>query len=210
LIAADFHDEKLSFNDILAGPAGRVYAGTLYWGETMQRPGRLYLIHPTGRIQEVDDGIELANGLALSPDDRTLYFADSAARRIYSYEVNAQTGELSRRALLVQIAAEDGIPDGLTVDLHGFIWCAQWYGGQVVRYDPDGTIERRIPMPVKQVSSVAFGGKELDELYVTSAAEFWPSHLMPAAIDPKAKMGGTIYRLKTGVQGRPEHTAGLQ
>src|SRR5690349_15774759 len=114
-LVADF------FNDILPDPRGRLYAGTIYWGPNgMEKPGKLYLIEgSTPRI--VDDGIDLPNGLGLSPDDRTLYFADSARRVIYAYDV-APSGDLSRRRVFVQIPSDEGLPDGLTVDRAGFVW----------------------------------------------------------------------------------------
>jgi len=198
------------FNDILPDPRGRLYAGTIYWGPNgMEKPGNLFLIEgSTARI--VDEGIDLPNGLGLSPDDRTLYFADSARRVIYAYDV-APSGSLSRRRIFVQIPTDEGLPDGLTVDRDGFVWCAQWYGAQVVRYDPDGKIERRIPMPVLQVSSLIFGGPDLTDLYVTTAADPWPSALAPAGYDPKApNQGGSLYRIRLEVQGRLDHRAALK
>ena len=87
---------------------------------------------------------------------------------------------------------------------------AQWYGAQIVRYDPDGKVERRIAMPVKQVSSLTFGGKDLTDLYVTSAGASWPSSLMPPGYDPEAPdIGGALYRIRLDVQGKPEHQAGF-
>jgi D-xylonolactonase len=201
--------EALCFNDIRADRRGRVYAGTVYWGAAgMERTGKLFVAEPGG-LRVVDEGIELSNGLAFSPDGRTLYFADSAARRIYSYDVRVETGDLTRRRVFVQVPPEEGLPDGLTVDREGFVWCAQWYGAQVVRYDPEGRVERRIPMPVTQVSSVAFGGEGLDDLYVTTAAEPWPSSLAPPGYDPQAPTGGALYRVRAGVQGLPEPPACL-
>ncbi len=200
----------LVFNDFLAAPGGRLYAGTIYWGAEMERTGCLYLVHPGGGIETVDDGIELANGLALSPDDRTLYFADSAARRIFAYDIHPNSGRLSGRRILVEIPTDDGIPDGLTTDSEGFLWVACWYGGKVLRCDPEGKIERRVPLPALQVSSVAFGGPECTELYVTSAAEPWPSHLAPPGYDASApNQGGALYRLRPGVAGRAGHVASL-
>jgi len=203
-IHADF------FNDILPDPQGRLYAGTLHWGANgLEKPGQL-LLFDSGGVRVVDEGIEIANGLGFSPDDRTLYFADSARRVIYAYDV-AANGNLSRRRVFVQIPKEEGLPDGLTVDRDGFVWCAQWYGAQVVRYDPDGCVERRIPMPVRQVSSVIFGGPDLTDLYVTTAADPWPSSLAPSGYDPKApNQGGSLYRLRTDVQGRLDHRAALK
>jgi D-xylono/L-arabinono-1,4-lactonase len=202
--------EPLFFNDILAAPDGRIYAGTLYWGEEMEKPGCLYLIGRGGTVEIVDEGIELANGLALSPDEHTLYFADSAVRRIYAYEVSAVSGRLSGKRTFVELGVEDGIPDGLTTDSEGFVWCACWYGGQVLRFDPEGRIERRVALPVQQVSSLAFAGPDLMDLYITSAAEPWPSRLAPSGYDPGApNQGGALYRLRAPVPGRAEHVASL-
>jgi D-xylonolactonase len=204
-IVADF------FNDILPDSRGRLYAGTLHWGaKGLEKPGQLLLIE-SGTVRVVDEGIEIANGLGFSPDDRTLYFADSARRAIFAYDVDPATGSLSRRRVFVHVPREEGLPDGLTVDREGFVWCAQWYGSQVVRYDPDGRVERRIPMPVAQVSSVIFGGPDLTDLYITTAADPWPSPLAPPGYDPQAKnQGGSLYRLKTDVQGRPDYRAALR
>jgi len=210
-IVSEHEGEKLVFNDIIADCKGRVYAGALYWGANgMEKTGKLYLIDCDGSVRVVDDGIQLSNGLGFSPDDKTLYYADSAARKIYAYEVAVHTGELSRKRVFADVPADDGIPDGLTVDAEGFVWCAQWYGAQVVRYDPDGKPERRIAMPVRQVSSVAFGGPELSELYITSAADSWPSHLAPPGYDFNAlNMGGSLYRVRVETQGRKEQVASI-
>ena len=109
--------EALFFNDILPDPNGRLYAGTIYWGAGgMEKTGKLYLVEGSGRARVVDEGIEIANGLGLSPDERTLYFADSARRAIYAYDIDPATGDLSRRRVFVQIPREEGLPDGLTVD----------------------------------------------------------------------------------------------
>lgn len=210
-VVAQHEGEILFFNDILADPQGRVYAGTVYWGAGgREKTGKLYLIDTDGTTCVVADGIELSNGLGLSPDDRILYYADTAVRRIYAFDVEAQSGELSNRRVFVQVPGEEGLPDGLTVDVEGFVWSAQWYGGQVMRYDPDGKVERRIPMPVQQVSSVAFGGPELADLYITSAGNSWPSDLAPPGYDFDApNMGGSLYRLRLDIQGRAEHVARL-
>lgn len=201
--------QALCVNDILAGPHGQIYAGTYFWSENgMEKTGALYMIESNGRASVMDEGIRLANGLALSPDDRTLYFADSAVRRIYAYDVDPTTGKLSNRRIFVEVPGDEGIPDGMTTDSEGFLWSAQWYGSQVVRYDPDGRVERRIGLPVTQVSSVAFGGGDYEELYITSAGGPWPSDLAPPGYDFDARnVGGSLYRLIPGVTGKPEHVA---
>jgi D-xylonolactonase len=159
----------------------------------------------------MDEGIELSNGLGLSPDHRTLYYADSTARRIYAYDVSPETGDLGRKRVFVQVPLSEGLPDGLTVDAEGYVWSAQWFGNQVVRYDPDGKVERHIPLPAAQVTSVAFGGPDLADLYLTSAAASWPAwpnRYAPPGYNPdKVELGGSLYRLRLDIQGKAEHQA---
>jgi sugar lactone lactonase YvrE len=140
-ILSEHQGEALFINDAIAEHRGRVYAGTVYWGPSgLVKTGKLYLIDGPGSAKVVDEGIKMANGLGFSPDEKTLYFTDSLARVIYAYDVHPETGELSRKRIFVQIPATEGMPDGMTVDAEGHVWSAQWYGGQVVRYDPDGKV----------------------------------------------------------------------
>ena len=107
----------------------------------------------------------------------------------------------------VQVSSDEGLPDGLTVDEPGYVWSAQWYGGQVVRYDPEENIAGRLELPVKHVSSVAFGGDELTDLYVTTAGKLWRSPLAPPGFDGSGEMSGSLYRVRLNVRGRLEHPA---
>jgi sugar lactone lactonase YvrE len=210
-LAREFEGEPFFFNDITADPQSRVYAGTAYWGpDGMEKPGKLVLFDCGGSIRVVEDGIKLANGLGFSPDNRTLYFTDSAARTIYAYDADPATGALANRRTFVRVPDDEGLPDGLTVDSEGFVWSAQWYGAQVVRYDPDGAVERRIPMPVTQVSSVGFGGDDLMDLYITTAGESWLSPLAPPGYEFDASnIGGSLYRVRLEVPGKTGHFADL-
>jgi D-xylonolactonase len=210
-LASQHESEPLVFNDMIADPDGGVYAGTLYWDERgMTKHGKLFHISPAGKIQVVEDGTELANGLGFSADGRTLYFADSAARAISAYDVDRCDGSLRNKRIFVRVGEDEGIPDGLTVDSEGFVYSAQWYGGQVVRYDPDGKAQQRIKLPVTQVSSVAFGGTDLCDLYVTTAADPWPSALRPSGFDPSAPTGGGLFRIRVQTPGVKEHIARLR
>ncbi len=132
----------LVFNDLIAGPGGRIYGGTLYWGESgMVKKGNLYRVEPDGTVEVEDEGMILSNGLAFSTDNRTLYFSDSGCRSIFSYDVNPESGGLSHRRVFASFFEDEGIPDGITADAEGFIWAALWYGGEIVRIDPDGDYE---------------------------------------------------------------------
>lgn len=206
------HDgEALFLNDAIADSTGRVYAGSVYWGaDGLVKPGKLFLIDRDGSSTVVAEGTGMSNGLGFSSDDRTLYYCDSYRRNIYAFDVDAATGALSNKRVLVEVPLTEGMPDGLTVDAEGYLWSAQWYGSQVVRYAPDGTVERRLEIPVRQVASVMFGGEDLGELYVTSASDPFVCSLSPPGYDYDAKnVGGPLYRTRPGVSGRLEHLADI-
>src|SRR5262249_44534548 len=141
------------------------------------------------------------------PDARTFYLIDSVPGRIYAYDYDAATGAIRNRRVLVQLDRSEGLPDGMTVDAEGFLWIARWFGGGLSRFDPDGVLERRVALPVAQPSSVMFGGADLTELYVTSAALHWESPLAPEGHNYTSPRGGGLYRLRPGVSGRPEYRA---
>jgi D-xylonolactonase len=208
-IVSEDESGPLCFNDMLAAPDGGVYANTMYWNETgMEKTGKLYKIENGGKVTTLDDNFGLANGMGLSPDNKLFYLADSARRLIYVYDVDVADYKVYNRRVFVTVGDEEGIPDGLTVDAEGFVWNAQWYGSQIVRYDPDGKVERRIPVPAKQVSSLEFGGADMTDLYITTAGESWPSALMPPGYDPySGNIGGGLYRLRTDILGKREHVA---
>jgi Gluconolactonase len=207
-IVSEHDGNLLIFNDMIADHEGRIYAGTFYWGKDgMEKTGALYLIDKNSSVHIVDDGIKLSNGLGFSPDNKTLYYTDSGAGCIYKYDVNKNTGALTNKCIFAKIHGTEGIPDGLTVDSEGYVWSALWYGGKIVRFTPEGEIERILVMPVQQVSSVMFGGNNLNDLYITSASEYWPSNLIPPHFNPAAPMGGSLYRVPVDIQGKLEHMA---
>jgi D-xylonolactonase len=198
-------------NDCIADPQGRLFAGSFYYDPSCSYPlGHLMRVDPDHSIHIVDEGIHLGNGLGFSPDEKTLYFTDTVARKIYSYDYEAKTGELKNRRICVGVPGEEGIPDGLTVDAEGYVWSAQWYGGCIVRYDPEGKEERRIQIPAKQVSSLAFGGESLTDLFITSAGKSEPMPVMPPGYDPaQGPMGGQLFRIHLNIQGKAEYKAKL-
>ena len=189
---------------------GRFFAGSCFYDATEKYElGKLIRVDPDGKACVVDDGIHLANGLGFSPDEKTLYFSDSAARRIYAYDYDRASGNVRNRRVFVQVPANEGIPDGLTVDAAGFVWSAQWYGSCIVRYDPDGRMERRIHVPATQTSSVAFGSKGLVGIFVTSAAKSWASPLMPDDAQSGC-FGGALYRINLDVVGKLDYKANIK
>jgi D-xylonolactonase len=203
---------KCQANDCIADPAGRLLAGLFYYDPSKNYPlGKLISVDTDGTAHIIDEGFHLANGLGFSPNKKTLYFTDSVARCIFAYDYDAATGTAKNRRIFVKVPSTSGIPDGLTVDAQGFVWSAEWYGSCVVRYDPDGVIERRIRTPAKQTSSLAFGGPDLSEIFITSAGESAVLPVMPSGYDPlSGYFGGALYSISLDIQGKAEFFANIR
>jgi sugar lactone lactonase YvrE len=187
-----------NLNDGAVDRAGRFWVGSKA-RDWVTPNGALFRCDPDGSIHRMDEGFQLSNGMGWSPDDRRMYFVDSAPRAIYAYDFDPASGAIKNRRTLVRIAEEHGLPDGMTVDAEGFLWVAQWNGGRVVRYDPEGRIERVIAMPVRRPTSVAFGGPDLSTLFITSGTMRMSE--LELAAEPLA---GNLFALETEVQGLPE------
>lgn len=211
-IADSFAGHPLRCNDATADGAGRFLFGTTFYGpDAGSYPlGKLFRLERDGTIAELDDGIHLSNGLGFSPDHRTLYYTDTVLRVIYAYDYDLERGEAANRRLFVKVPDHEGIPDGLTVDAEGFVWSAQWYGGRIVRYAPSGEVDRVVPTPARQTSSLVFGGDDLTDLYVTTAALGVRLSAAPAGYDFAAPdVGGPVYRYNFGIKGRAEYFADI-
>jgi sugar lactone lactonase YvrE len=182
------------FNDVIADPAGRVFCGTM---PAADHSGRLYRLDPDGSLHVLLEGVGIPNGMAFTPDRRRMYFTDSTARRIFLFDYEAATGALSNRRVWLQTPADDGVPDGMTVDSGGGVWSARWNGSALYRYSPDGKEDQRATFPARKVSSVTFGGDEYQDLYVTTA-------LGDGARTGEGPGAGALYRLRPAVRGVPE------
>ncbi|HEX4006209.1 MAG TPA: SMP-30/gluconolactonase/LRE family protein [Acidobacteriaceae bacterium] len=204
LLAREAGGQKCRLNDCLADPEGRVFSGSFHLNpDGTSPPSYLFRIDTDGSVHIADEGISFSNGLAFSPDCSTLYFTDMVARCVYAYDWRRRDGALSNRRVFVRIDRAEGMPDGLTVDAEGYLWIAHWFGGCVTRYDPGGKRERKIQFPAAQISSLAFGGPHLDEIYVTSAALSNCLMLAPEGYDPnRVFVGGPLYRMRLGIQGK--------
>ena len=212
LLISEVEGNKCQMNDCIADPRGRLLAGTCFYDPQAKYPlGKLVTVESDGKARILDDGFHMANGLGFSPDGRTLYFTDSAVRRIYAYDYNLSEGKVSNRRVFVELSDNAGLPDGLTVDTDGFVWSAEWYGSRVVRYDPSGKFEREIRTPAKQTSSLTFGGYDLTDIFITSAALSGPLSLIPRGYDPSSgSSGGALYHVSFDIRGKAEFKADIR
>jgi sugar lactone lactonase YvrE/DNA-binding IclR family transcriptional regulator len=186
------------FNDGKCDRRGRFWAGTLAI-DTTPGHGSLYRLDPDGRCTCVESGFHVSNGLGWSPDDRTFYFTDSGAKRIYAYDFDVETGTLANRRVFVDVPEGSGAPDGMAVDAEGFVWSAHWDGWCITRYDPQGRVDRVINLPVPRPTSCAFGGPDFTTLYVTSARIRLSVQQLA-----EAPLSGSVFAIQTGVKGLPE------
>lgn len=192
------------FNDGAVDCQGRFWAGTMNEEEEKQKPeGVLYRLDSDGSVHVMDTGFIIPNGMGWSPDNTRMYVTDSSKHTIYLYDFDQHTGAIDHRRAFVYTPEEQGVPDGLTVDSEGCVWSAYWGGAKIVRYDPDGSVERVITLPVLQPSSCVFGGKNLNELYITSARKGLSDEQQK-----KYPLSGDLFRLKTTIKGLEKFSFG--
>lgn len=194
------------FNDGKVDGRGRFVIGASTANFANPGPeGGLFRLDPDLRLTRLDSGIHFSNSPCWSPDWATFYFSDSWINTTYAYDYDLETGAVSHRRPFVDTSNLGGLPDGATVDADGLYWVAVFRAGKIAAYRPDGSLERVIEMPVKHVSSVAFGGRKLDQLYVTTiahdvAGEAQGSH--SSGVDDQA---GSLFVIEDiGVSGRQE------
>ena len=201
LVAEIEPDRPLNWlNDGKVDRRGRFFAGTMDSKEDGPS-GALYRLDPDFSVTRVETGIIVSNGPCWSPDDRTFYFQDSWAGEIWAYDYDIATGSIANRRTFAKIdTSRGGAADGSTVDSEGYLWNAQVFDSKIVRYTPDGKVDREIAMPVKKVTSVMFGGPDMDVLYVTSMAKP-PLPRFPG----DGVLRGSLFAIHgLGVEGMPE------
>lgn len=158
------------FNDGKIDRQGRFWAGTMAEDGSGEAKAALFRLDTDGSATQVTNGIQIANGACWSPDANSFYFADSPTRNLYRYDFDTDKGEISNRKLMARTMM-NRYPDGATVDSEGYLWSAQWRGARVERYSPDGRSVGCVPLPVSQATCAAFGGENMDLLFVTSARD---------------------------------------
>ena len=184
-------------NDGRCDRRGRFWVGSM--SKTMERAsGSLYRLE-RGHLAAVDDGIWVANGVCWSPDERRMYLADSHVKTIFVYEFDLAAGTIGPRRVFATMGDRPGVPDGSSVDAEGFIWNAVFDGSCLLRYAPDGRVNRIVQLPVSRPTACAFGGADLATLYLTTAR----FRLAPERLAAEPLAGGLL-ALDVGVKGLQE------
>ena len=183
----------IGYNDAKVDAAGRLWVGT-YDASEIEPRGCLWVLAHREAPRLADSGMAVVNGPAFSPASDRVYVSDSTAKRILVHELH--DGVLAGRRVFAQLTAEEGLPDGLTVDAEGCVWCAHWDGGRVTRFSPDGERLLLIRLPAMRVTSVAFGGASLDELFITTARYGLTEEQLQ-----RTPQAGGLFRVKAPVPG---------
>jgi sugar lactone lactonase YvrE len=194
VIARDIDSDMRRFNDVIADPEGRVYAGTT--GRT-DHSGGLYRIDLDGSVTSLWKGTGCANGMSFTPDLRSLYWTCSTTGIIHIADYDRETGALSNRRPFYVATAEEGTPDGMTIDRAGEVWTARWGGSCLMQLASNARVVQKVQFPVSRVSSATFGGPDLTTLYVTTAGG-QPERPEQQGLD------GALFRVSVPVPGRVE------
>jgi sugar lactone lactonase YvrE len=186
------------FNDGKCDRQGRFWVGTM--DRNLKQPiGKLYRLDADLSLHSIDDDIIISNGPSWSPDGRTFYFNDSPRRVTYRYDFDAASGIARNRRTFVSFESMHGRPDGATVDSEGGLWVAEVHGRRIVRFTPEGKLDRWIDVPCERPTSVCFGGPKLETLYITTST----LGLSQEAI-AKQPLAGALLAVEPGVRGLPE------
>lgn len=209
ILAPPYNPATERFNDGKCDPQGRLWVGTIF--EPRTGPEAALYRYAAGRLDRLAGQATVANGLAFSPDARTLYWSDTTAHRVYAFDFDASDGSLSRQRVFMQFAEKvpgqdlahyGGRPDGAAVDAEGAYWCALFEGQRLLRIAPDGRVLQEVPLPVRCPTMPCFGGPDLRSLFVTTSREKRPAEELAAQ-----PLAGCVLMARVDVPGLPVNFA---
>ncbi|MCD6566801.1 MAG: SMP-30/gluconolactonase/LRE family protein [Bacteroidales bacterium] len=192
------NSSEIRFNDGKCDPAGRLWVGTMSL-TGKQKAGALYCLNNNENIEKKIDSVSISNGIVWSLDNTKMYYIDTPTGKVKEYDYNIATAEISFRRDAIVIPPDMGHPDGMTIDSEGNLWIALWGGSAVGCWNPDdGKLLYKINVPVLNVTSCAFGGENLETLFITTASQGIPQDEME-----KYPYRGGLFKADPGVKGVP-------
>lgn len=184
------------FNDGKCDVSGRFWAGTMALDDSFGA-GSLYCLEVTNTVKTKVEKVTTSNGITWSPDNKTMYYTDTPTNQIVAFDFDIESGSINNKRVVVNIPREMGYPDGMTSDIEGMLWIAHWEGSQVSRWNPvTGNLLESIALPAPLVTSCAFGGENMEELFVTTARVGLTQETLQ-----KYPHSGGVFSIKTGVKG---------
>lgn len=186
------------FNDGKCDPLGNLWVGSLNMPQD-QATGKLYKVAPDGTATEMLDNITISNGIVWTQDAKTMYYIDTPTAKIRAFDFDPATATISNERTAVEVPESLGFPDGMAIDAEDKLWVGMWNGNAVVRFDPEtGEMMSKIPIPAHNVTACAFGGRDLDILYITTA-----SVDMTHDEQQGYPQAGSLFSVRPGVKGVP-------
>jgi sugar lactone lactonase YvrE len=202
LVAAKGEPRHNRFNDGKCDPRGRFLAGTMDRNEK-EDSGALYSLSRQGKLRRMLSHARISNGLAWSPDGRTMYFIDTPTRKVMAFDYDLDTGRLRNGRVIITIDKSFGWPDGMTSDTDGNLWIAMWGGARISQWQPDGTLLAQFGVEAQNVTSCVFGGPGMNELFITTAMVGTEAQTLR-----KFPQTGGVFRMTTHVTGMPTYEFG--
>jgi sugar lactone lactonase YvrE len=187
------------YNDGKCDPRGRFITGTMDHSEK-EASGALYSLSPGSPPKKLLRGLRIANGLAWAPDGKTMYFIDTPTRDVTAFDYDMRTGSAANPRVIIHFEKTFGWPDGMTTDSDGNLWIAMWGGGRISQWTPAGDLLAQFGVPAKNVTSCAFGGARMNELFITTAIV----GMSPAEFRRYPQAGG-VFRMETNLTGMPTY-----
>ncbi len=191
--------DEIRFNDGAVDSKGRFLAGTMGYSP-QPTTGNLYTFSKVSGSRLLISGVGVSNGICWNSDSSLMYFIDSMKQSIQVFDYDLDSGSIANGRELISFDSHLGIPDGMTIDQEGSLWVAMWDGSQILKVNPSGAIEEAIKLPVSRVTSLTFGGADLQDLFITTAQfELSPEDLS------EQPLAGSLFKVRTEVPGYLEN-----
>lgn len=184
------------FNDGKCDPMGRLWVGSMNF-DAKSKTAALYLVDSEGKTEKKLDSVMISNGIVWTSDKKTMYYADTPLGNIRAFDYDNETGNITNERVVIVVADSLGSPDGMAIDVNDELWVALWGGSAVGHFNPKtGKLIEKIDVPAQNVTSCAFGGKDLDILYITTASLY-----MSEGNDERYPKAGSLFRYYPSVKG---------